>query len=303
MIIKIILVLFIIHSIIRYIVYKNVIILKKINSDNNLVNFDFDIMYNKELKNNSSEILSDYNKINIESFKNGYTTCIVRKYIWSNINDINIDLSNIIDGYHILDAGCGTAFPAIYLCKKFPNVKITCIVNVEQLYLIAYNNIKNENLLNRIKIYLMDFDNLLEPVINQTFDRIFFIQSIGYSVDRKRLLNKCYSLLKNNGKIFIATLNFNDNTNKNDYNIINYIIKCWKYNFSTLNCIINDLKNEKFRKIKYVTINQRITNFFFLNLEDIYYIYKFNKENNTNILDTSFYFTPYNINNLIIASK
>lgn len=303
MIIKIILLLFIIYSIIRYIVYKTVIKFKKNNSDNNLYNFDFDTMYNEELKNNSSKLLTDYNNVNIESFINGYTSCIVRKYIWSNINDVNIELSNIIDGYHILDAGCGTGYPAIYLCKKFPNLKITCIVNVEKLYITAYNNIKNENLLNRINIYLMDFDNLLEPVINQKFDRILFIQSIGYSIDRKKLLNKCYKLLKDNGKIFISTINFNDNINKNEYDIINNIIKSWKYNFSTLHCIINDLKNENFRKIKYVTVDQKITNYFFLNLEDIYYIYNFNKKNNINILDTNFYFTPFNINNLIIASK
>ena len=163
-------------------------------------------------------------------------------------------------------------------------------------------DIKEQELQNQIKVYLMDFDNLTEPITGLKFDRILFLESIGYSINRRKLLENCRKLLKTDGKLFIRTPTFCDVATPQDYQHNNYLIKIWKYNFSTLNCIINDLYNEKYTQIQYIAFNKMLCNFF-INPSDIYNTYQFNKINNLDLINLDVYLTPStSVMSIIMAS-
>jgi len=258
----------------------------------------YDQMYEEALK-GPHGLLSDYNTKNIESFKQGYYTCLLRKYLWSNANDVNLKLAEVKDGHHLLDAGCGTGVQAIHFCKKLPLLTISCIVNSEKCYKTTLKNVEKAKLTDRIKVYFMDFDHLSEPILSQRFDRIFMIQTVGYSVDRRNLFKNLHPLLKPEGKLFISTLTVNISSTVDDAHV-NNVIKTWKYNFSTLGSILSDLKEYN---TKYISLDQKIGTYLCINPMDLYYIWEFNKLNNTNVFNLSFYFTESMTNHFILVSS
>jgi ubiquinone/menaquinone biosynthesis C-methylase UbiE len=250
-----------------------------------------DVKYDKVYEESlyaSSEILADYEQMNIDAFKEGYSTCLLRKYLWSNSNDFILDFSEIKDEHHILDAGCGIGVQAIHFCKKLPHLKVSCIVNSQLCYHKARENVKKANLSHRIYLYCMDFDKLEEPILSQRFDRILMNQSIGYSTDRKMLLHNLHNLLRPEGKLFICTLTINTSKEGEEDQMIDQTIREWKYNFSTLGCILYDLKDYP---VKYITLNPEHTTWVFINPTDLYYLYEFNRLNH-DLFDIRFFLTP-----------
>jgi ubiquinone/menaquinone biosynthesis C-methylase UbiE len=280
--------------VIRYIAYHSCIDWK--NDRSVSCNPKYDKMYEEALK-EPKELMADYDKLNIESFRQGYYTCLLRKYPWSNASDFHLELANIQDGQHLLDVGCGTGVHAIHYCKKMPHLTISCIVNSKKCFQQTFENIEKAKLSSRIKVYFMDFDKLEEPILSERFDRILLIQSVGYSVNRKALFNNLRHLLKKEGKLFVSTISVSDNV---DDDHVNQVIKTWKYNFSTLGCILSDLKD--YQKVNYISLNQNKSTWFFLNPMDLYYTWDFNKLNHINICDLTFYFTKSMNNQFILAS-
>ncbi len=268
------------HSVLRYLIYKTQMRYKSIDEYKGELNIEFDKIYHAEINNNlDKNIESDYQNLNIDSVDDSYNICYVRKFIWSSIHDSTIELADLSDNQYILDAGCGTCKTSIYLCKKFKNVKIDCIVNSEILYNRGLENIKKEGLIDRIKLYKMDFDNLKEPIINSKYDRIIFLESIDYSRNRQKLIDNMNYLLNEKGKLFIKTPSYRNNIEQSKYELCKDMIKIWRYNFSTLSSIINDFKKiDKYSDIKYISLNP-LYSLFFLNPNDILNLIKFIKIN------------------------
>ena len=289
-------------GIIRYSAYQY---LTRYKQANNFItpNYDFDLTYHETLAEPSNDdLFYNYENVNIEPFTDAYNVIIIRKYLWSHNTDSTIELSGMVDGYSVLDMGCGTGNIAIHMAKMFPQLSIHCIVNSKKLYQCVDSKIISNKLQNQIKVYLMDFDNLTEPITGLKFDRILFLESIGYSINRRKLLENCRKLLKTDGKLFIRTPTFCDVATPQDYQHNNYLIKTWKYNFSTLNCIINDLYREKYIQIQYIAFNKMLCNFF-INPSDIYNTYQFNKINNLDLINLDVYLTPStSVMSIIIAS-
>ena len=76
----------------------------------------------------------------------------------SNTNKILMELSNIKDNEHILDAGCGVGGAAIFLSKR-KNVKVTGITLSKKQMSYAQDLITKEGLTNRVDFHLMDYTN------------------------------------------------------------------------------------------------------------------------------------------------
>jgi ubiquinone/menaquinone biosynthesis C-methylase UbiE len=239
----------IIYYIFRYTDYNSLRYLNA-NEYNKPLNRDFDLYYQSLDKNNKT-IECDYEKMEFSFFDN-FNGGWLREFPSSHSMDSIIRLANIKDGYNILDAGCGTGMCSIYLCKKLPNLKCTLIVNSNNLFTIATNNIKKHNMTNRISIFFMDFDRIILPVTNMRFDLILFLETIDYSLDRNKLLKNIKPLLKPTGHIFIKTPIFKDTLvidNKSKK-----LIDIWKYNFSTLSSFLYDLSNNNYKNVKYINM-------------------------------------------------
>ena len=293
----------IIYYILRYINYKFILLYKYAINYNEPLNLDFDNMYNDFIKNtNIKKDIENDNRYN-NIIEDSYNILHIRKLPWSHKVDVIIKLADIKDGYHILDAGCGDGNVSIYLCQQFPNLKCSCIINNTILYNILQENIKKNNLTNRINVYLMNFDNLSLPVINMKFDRILFIESIDYSINRNKLLQSVKLLLNPTGKLFIKTLIFKNNLSKKKYKNCEKIITQWHYNFSTISSLLNDLKINKYKNIKYIDYKS-INMYFHLNLiEDIKVIINIFKNKIINKIDNMYNLFFYLDYICIIAEK
>jgi 2-polyprenyl-3-methyl-5-hydroxy-6-metoxy-1,4-benzoquinol methylase len=274
-----IIVIIIIFFLLRYYVYNKLFVYKSIDAFNEPLNLDLDNMYNEYLNNKKQKkILDDYSKVNLEDTGDSYNICLVRKYPLSHPTDATIELADIKDGMHILDAGCGIGMVSIYMCNKFPNLRSSCIVNTEKLYNIVTNNINKYNLADRIKVYIIDFDYLTKPITNYYYDRIIFLESIDYSINRKKLIKSCYKLLNKGGKLFIKSPQFYNNLNKKYYNDINGLINKWGYNFSNISSLLNDVNKSPFSDIKYISISS-LKCMCFYNISDIFKLLKFCMKN------------------------
>ncbi len=257
----------------------------------------YDTLYEEGCK-GPTNIMADYERLEINSFQEGYNTCLLRKYPWSNAIDVNIELAGIEDGFHLLDAGCGTGISAIHFCKKLPHLTIDCIVNSKKCFNLTTENVVKANLTNRIHVYFMDFDHFEEPILSKRYDRIVMLQTIGYSTNRKELFKNLRNLLKPEGKLFISTVTISECPKDTT---ATQIIHLWKYNFSTLGCILSDAKD--YTHVKYITYDPTFYSYFFFNPIDFYYIGSFNHANHQNLLDRYFYLPRFITVQLVLFTR
>jgi len=116
--------------------------------------------------------------------------------------------ANVKDGMRILDVGCGFGGLAMYLNKRFSNIKY-CGVNIEQRQLeIASHQIHPERN-NIFKFINADATNL--PLNDVSFDRVMALESIFHFPDREKFILEAKRVLDTSGTItctdFIASEN------------------------------------------------------------------------------------------------
>lgn len=158
---------------------------------------------------------------------------------------------NIQNGDTILDCGCGTGNFSIYVANQFPKSTIIAITNSEKCLNEARKNIEAHFLEHRIQTILLDFDHLEQLPKELLFNKIFFLESHGYSKNRMKLFKQCKQRLKEKGSIYIRTVCFYDKDEKHLHHIIDF----WKYNFSTTHNQCSDLKSTGFNNIQYMDVD------------------------------------------------
>ena len=276
--------------------------------------YKFDELYNNAIRRyNIGDIPmeSDYENKDISMVADSYNICYIREFPWSHPTDATIKLANIKDNLTILDMGAGTGMVAIYICKRFPNVKIDCIVNTSNLFNTIKTNIDKYNMGNRISVYMKDFNTILpdrsvsavredtllqdgrrngsshrgntllpDELPNSRYDRILFLESIGYAHNRQELIHKCYNMLNPNGQLFIKTPSFNKNLSINK---AKELIKIWNYNFSTFESLLNDAKSTGSNNIKCKSF-KLFNNLSFINPNDIINGVNFCLKNNIKLI-------------------
>lgn len=277
----------------RYIMYSYYIQYKPIETYNKTLNKKYDDIYdivklNNE-DNNKYTILNDFDNLNIETINESYNRTHIRKDLLSHPLQSIIKLADINEDMNILDMGCGTGEVAIYLCRHFKNIKITGIVHTQTLYDKCIYNIKSNDLTNRINIILLNFNDtnfknkIYEKKNNKKnkknkkneknkikkYDRILFLETIGYAYDREKILSDSFSLLKKNGKLFIKSPSFHNDCNMKHDKLAFNIINMYKYNFSTPSSLIHDIYKLNYKKAYYIHIPEILSTLSFMNIDDI----------------------------------
>ena len=219
---------------------------KFFNIDNSTYNHYLENIYNNRQNNNNNFYDKLCNK-NLEIETSQALSIIKKSFLSESPYLFDSDLSAINENDIILDCGAGNGNFSIFLAKKFKKITIINITNSINSFNNIQNNIKKSGFENKIYVQLLDFDLLNESEIYKKikFDKIYFIESHGFSNNRKNLFKNCHFMLKPNGLLYIRTLVF---CNKNDdyfKDIINY----WNYNFSTSYNICHDLNNLNFKTI------------------------------------------------------
>lgn len=129
-----------------------------------------------------------------------------------------IESIGITDGMYLLDAGCGVCGPAIEIAKrKKVNIQAITISEVQVDKAVEY--ISKENLCESIKVIKGDFSNLEKHYYSNTFDIVYFLETLGYSEDFKDVLRGAIKTLKPGGFIYIKdyfTVPILNELNKNE---------------------------------------------------------------------------------------
>ena len=101
---------------------------------------------------------------------------------------------------HILDAGCGVGGVSIYFADKY-GLKATGISISEHQIKLARQNAIKSTARDRIKFYHQNYvDTSFE---DETFTKIFGLESVCYSMKKRDFLREAYRLLKPQGILVV----------------------------------------------------------------------------------------------------
>ena len=241
----------------RRCIYKG--ILKQFNHFNESTKQRYNHTFEKTYHNSKGKDITDsfglyYDDIDYDLFEvdTTHNASIMKKsYLSKSPYQYDATEANIQNGDTILDCGCGTGNFSIYVANQYPKSKIVAITNSKKCLNEARKNIESHFLEHRIQTILLDFDHLEQLPKHLLFDKIFFLESHGYSKDRINLFTQCKQRLKEKGTLYLRTVSFYDKDEKHLHHIIDF----WKYNFSTTHNQCSDLNSTGFKNIQYMDID------------------------------------------------
>lgn len=105
-------------------------------------------------------------------------------------------------GMHLLDAGCGIGGPAVALAQK-NEVSIEGITISQIQVEKGRKYVESLNLNDRVNISLGDFANIDKIFPADTFDVVYFMESLGYAPNYYQVLQSAKNVLKSGGYIYI----------------------------------------------------------------------------------------------------
>jgi cyclopropane fatty-acyl-phospholipid synthase-like methyltransferase len=134
---------------------------------------------------------------------------IIQAYRTKDVNSyLNYTAENMLleDGMKLLDAGCGVGGPAVFFAKKFQSIRIdACSISNVQIDK-AKDKVLENNVALKVFPKVCDYHTINEVFENETYDRVYFLESFGHSSDKSRLLHAAWDVLKPGGKVYIKDL-------------------------------------------------------------------------------------------------
>lgn len=158
----------------------------------------------KSIKNPNTNAIEKYYDAETVNYLSTYGKLIQAARPASDIDLIN-QLSDSIgfeDGMRVLDAGCGVCGPAVEFAK-IKQLKIEAITISEVQVRESKKLIKDNNLTDHINVFKGDFAELDSLFAHDSFDKIYFLETLGYANDYKKVLANSVKVLKTGGSIYI----------------------------------------------------------------------------------------------------
>jgi cyclopropane fatty-acyl-phospholipid synthase-like methyltransferase len=109
------------------------------------------------------------------------------------------------DGDKVIDAGCGVGGPAINIAKR-KKVFVDALTISQEQVAIARQKISDAKLEDQIKVHQLDFHKMAAALPPESYDAIYFMESLVHSTAPKKVLEQCYTLLKREGVLYIKDL-------------------------------------------------------------------------------------------------
>jgi len=106
------------------------------------------------------------------------------------------------DGQHVLDAGCGVCGPSIWFAKH-KKITLDAITISQTQVELARKAVSLAGMADRIKVQAGDYHKLEEIYPANSFDCVFFLESICHAESYKRVLASCLKVLKPGGCVYI----------------------------------------------------------------------------------------------------
>jgi cyclopropane fatty-acyl-phospholipid synthase-like methyltransferase len=106
------------------------------------------------------------------------------------------------DGMYVLDAGCGVCGPARYFATRCDlRIEGVTISSVQARVASARN--EAAGLGSKIRVTLGDFHRLSEIFGDNTFDAVYFLESLSHSAEPRHALQAAYNVLRPGGFVYI----------------------------------------------------------------------------------------------------
>jgi ubiquinone/menaquinone biosynthesis C-methylase UbiE len=122
-----------------------------------------------------------------------------------NIEDLlqrELESAQFADGQRVLDAGCGVCGPAIWFAQhKQMTIDAVTISPTQQG--LAQKSVAAAGLNSRISVHLGDFHRLEQLFPADTFDRVYFLESLCHANNYERVLTGAYKVLKPGGCLYV----------------------------------------------------------------------------------------------------
>lgn len=121
----------------------------------------------------------------------------------------------IQSGWRCLDAGCGVGGPAEFFATLNDGLHIDAVTISDEQISLAKKRIEQNQLKNsQIAFHNLDYHSLNDSFQPNTFDCIYFLESMGHSDRFALLIDLAYYLLKPGGVLFIKDLFQRKNNNE-----------------------------------------------------------------------------------------
>lgn len=104
-------------------------------------------------------------------------------------------------GQRLLDAGCGAGGPSIDACRATPGLTVAAVTISPQQAASAARLIRDAGLSERIQVQVADYHAL--PFRAASFDRAWFLESIGYADAPARVFAEVLRVLRGGGSVYI----------------------------------------------------------------------------------------------------
>lgn len=109
----------------------------------------------------------------------------------------------IADGMELLDAGCGTGAPAVWLASRFPALRIESLTNSAVQADLARKAAQEAGVADRLTVTLGDYHQLSQTYAHGRFDRALFLETLGHSADVHKVLYGLRDVLRPGGEAYI----------------------------------------------------------------------------------------------------
>uniref|UniRef100_A0A6C0AKR3 Methyltransferase domain-containing protein n=1 Tax=viral metagenome TaxID=1070528 RepID=A0A6C0AKR3_9ZZZZ len=243
----------VIHLFYKYCIYKLMLSLGKYDfpidvSNNELYKWDKLYYENKDAEGNYYDKV-DYNSSKWCVNEKSHNAIILRPSYFHNTYYYETKIMDIKNDDVILDCGFGNGDFCEYLMSNYKNITYYGISNSKTQVDFVKNRFKNNK---NINIIFDTYDNLKKHFNKPTINKVFFIESHGYSNNRLELFKQVYNLLLPGGKMYIKSPCFKPNTNKN---IVKNNISVWAWNWSLVDANLYDMYKAGFSNIKYKNKN------------------------------------------------
>jgi len=108
----------------------------------------------------------------------------------------------IKDGMRILDAGCGSAGPALYFANH-KEVQIDCLTISAMECAAAKSRALHAEAPGKVVVRHGDYHDLDKLYPQESFDAVVFLESFGHAADPLRVLGSTRNVLKPGGIVYI----------------------------------------------------------------------------------------------------
>jgi cyclopropane fatty-acyl-phospholipid synthase-like methyltransferase len=112
------------------------------------------------------------------------------------------EVAQLADGDHVLDAGCGICGPAIEFAGR-ADVSIDAVTVSPQQAERARTHVAERGLSDRIRVHVQDFHRLDEVFDPDTFDCVYFLESLVHAQDPLNVLRSAMRVLRPGGRLYV----------------------------------------------------------------------------------------------------